>query len=192
MQIYKLNDLYEDGRLVGELYAESNNADWWDAPELMMLVKGKKAEIRNGHIEFDECDEGIVFDKEKLDDFQRIMRIWQKLRLKYSYWQEWRYSQGFYYSKPFSKKVDELPKGTKVKVKKVNKKETIGGLHKIKEEYANNELTTEIFRIWDKVTLEFTRDTIGIRKRDRGLILFEHEITKFKEFIKILDKKWNG
>ena len=123
IQIYKLNDLYGNGNLIGELYAESNNADWFDEPELMMLVKGNKAEIRNGHIEFDNCYEGIIFDKERLDDFQRLIKIWQKIRLKYAYWQELKYSRGFYYSKPFSKKVKEFPKGTKVKVKKQNKQE---------------------------------------------------------------------
>jgi len=189
MQIYKLNDLYENGKIVGELYAESNNADWWDEPELMMLVKGNKAEIRNGHVQFDNCYKGISFDKEKLSSFLDIISIWDKIRLKYAYWQGWRYNQGFYYSKPFSEKVKELPKGTKLKVKKSDKKEIIEELHKVKEEHTNDELTTEIFNIWDNFTLEFTRNTIGIRKRERGLVLFNHDIPKFKEFVKIVEKK---
>lgn len=190
MQIYKLNDLYEDGKLIGELYAESNNADWWDEPELMMLVKGNKAEIRNGHVEFNNCYEGIIFDKEKLNSFLNLIKIWRKIKIKYAYWQGWKYNQGFYYSKPFSEKVVELPKNTKFKVKKEKKEETIEGLDKTKEEHTNNELTTEIFKVWGDFALEFTRHTIGIRKKDRGLILFDHDIHKFKQFVKILEGKW--
>jgi hypothetical protein len=191
MQIYKLNDVYDNGKRIGELYAESNDADWWDEPEVMMLVKGNKAEIRNGHVEFDNCDEGVIFDKKMLNDFQGLTKIWQKIRFKYVYWQEWKYNQGFYYSKPFSENVEELPKGTKFKIKKQKKEETIEGLQKIREEYFNDELGREIFSIWNNFILEFTRDTIGIRKRGRGLILFDHEVSKFNQFVKILDKQWN-
>ena len=198
--LYKHSELFEDGKIKGEIFTEYPEGDLTEPFCIVATMKKDEIEIDSGTTRYEGVNFGLIFSNDLVDCLEDIFNFWLKHKKSMAGW-IFRASchsgkLGCDYVKPGSDDwiFIEEKRIRQKDIKKISKKENIGGFCKIQEEYINDELTSESFELIDGTVVKMERDEIGFRKEDRGLILRDYELEVFNELIdmwKIRKKSYN-
>jgi hypothetical protein len=187
--VYKNYELYDAGKLVGEIFTQYPVNDIYRCGCFVGTLKHDSVEIDNDSVRFGDTNHGMVFTKDLVDKLDDVFGFWNKRKNKMAGWIQ-RASfhtsgLGYEYSKPGSDKwvFIEEKRLNKNDIKKVSKEEKIQGFNKIEEEYVNDEISGESYRLSDGTVLVFERNEVGFKKDDCGLIIAEHDLPVFKELV---------
>ena len=195
--VYKYSDLFEDGRLVGEIFTEYPVGDLFQSSGIVATLKKEGVEIENRGIQYSDTGFGLIFTNKLVDCLDYIFDLWNKRKKDMAGW----ISRGSFhtgligceYSKPGSddwvfiegKHISEKD------IRKVSKNENVDGFHLVEEEYVDGELVSESFELFDGTILKLERSEIGFKKDNRGVILREYEVDVFNELIGLWKKRRN-
>ena len=189
--LYKYSELFEDGKLEGEIFTQYPVNDILQCCCIVGTLKKDTVEIENGSVHYSDTNYGLIFTDEIVDSLDRIFKLWEKRKTSMAGW----ISRGSFhtgligceYAKPGSDEWEFIEKKRlrERDIKKTAKKEEINGFNKVQEEYTNDELVSESFKLSDGTILKLEREEIGFKKEDRGLILKEYDFEIFKEFIEL-------
>lgn len=186
-QIYKICDIYSNGKVSGSIFSTEPDEKWDDGFSLRIKV-ADKISIKYGHIQYSDIYNPLTLTKTQIESFKKLIELWKKRRLSYAKWHEFGASYighiGYYYSKPYSEVDVRIEKQNKPKDKIIIKKEQIEDFNKSKEIFVNKELTSEVFN-WEGYTVEFFRHRIGIKGKNQGLIIPFDEIKNLSELFKV-------
>ena len=193
--VYKYSDLFEDGKLVGEIFTEYPVGDLFQSSGIVATLKKEGVEIENRGIQYSDTSFGLIFTNRLVDCLDDVFDLWNKRRKDMAGW----ISRGSFhtgligceYSKPGSddwvfiegKHISEKD------IRKVSKNENVDGFHMVEEEYIDDELVSESFKLFDGTILKLERSEIGFKKDNRGVILREYEVDVFNEFIGLWKKR---
>jgi hypothetical protein len=187
--LYKYLELFEDGKLKGEIFTQYPVSDILESCCIVGTLKKDEAEIDNGIIRYGDTNYGLIFTDKIVNSLDDIFKLWNKRKKNMAGWiSRSSFHTGMIgceYAKPSSDDwvFIEKKRFSEREIKKISKKETVDGFSKILEEYIGDELVSESFKLSDGTILKFVRDEIGFKKEDRGLILKEYDFEVFNELI---------
>ena len=187
--LYKYSELFEDGKLKGEIFTQYPVSDILQSCCIVGKMKKDGIEVDNGSVRYGDTNYGLIFTDELVNSLDRIFKLWEKRKTSMAGWIS-RGSPhtgmiGCEYAKPGSDDwvFIEKKRLRERDIKKTAKKEEIDGFSKIEDEYIDDELVSESFKLSDGTILKLEREEIGFKKDDRGLILKKYDFEIFKEFI---------
>ena len=193
--VYKYSDLFEDGKLVGEIFTEYPVGDLFQSSGIVATLKKDGVEIENRGIQYSDTSFGLIFTNRLVDCLDDVFDFWNKRRKGMAgFISRVSFHTGLLgceYSKPGSddwvfiegKHISEKD------IRKVSKNENVDGFHMVEEEYIDDELVSESFKLFDGTILKLERSEIGFKKDNRGVILREYEVDVFNEFIGLWKKR---
>lgn len=198
--VYKHSEFFEDGKMKGEIFTQYPVRDILESCCIVGTLKSDGVEIENGSIRYGDTNYGLIFTDEIVSCLDGVLHLWNKRKKSMAGWiSRCSFHTGMIgceYAKPGSDDwvfIEEKRLNEK-DIKKISKKENIDGFCKIQEEYINDELTSESFKLSDGTVVKLERNEIGFKKEQRGLILKEYDLEVFHELInmwKIRRKSYN-
>lgn len=187
--VYKHSEIFEDGKLKGEIFTQYPVDDIYRSCCIVGTFKKDEAEIENGSVWYDDTNYGLIFNDKLVESIDGILLLWNKRKKNMAGWIS-RGSPhtgmiGCEYAKPGSDDWVYIEKKrlSERDVKKTSINEEIDGFKKVQDEYINDELVSESFKLADGTILKIEREEIGFKKENRGLILKEYDFEVFNEFI---------
>ena len=185
--IYKNSEIFKNGKLIGEVFSNEETGNGGSG--FVGILKKIFIEIENNRKRYSETYKGIQFDEEKIKIVNKFIEVWKKRRHNLAGWvargSGFSGLIGYNYSKPGSDKWTYIKKKNKlIDIKELKKDEIIDGFNIVREKYYNDELTVEIFNLFDGMTFGLRRKEFGIKNGKRGLIVRVHELPIFNVLIK--------